>query len=129
MARVSNIQSKVLPSASADVARSALKEVDVVDSLGRALKVKKMSISDKMRLSKAIGGVNTTNQYYFTICFLACSVVSIDATPVPPPQTEREIEALAERLGEEALDSVGAAYAEHFGVITQDEVRDEVKNS
>lgn len=101
---------EILESASEQVARDNHKVVEFTDSLERTIKAKKLTVSEKMRLSKAIGDA-TKNEYYFSMCFLTCSVIEIDGVTVPPATTEREIEILADRLGDEGIDAVAQALA------------------
>jgi hypothetical protein len=98
------------------------------DERGRSIGVKKLSPLDRMRLFKALGGQLSANEVYMGYAALAASVTEIDGEPVAPPITERQLEAMVSRLGDEGLNAVGAAVKSYFGVVDEDEVAGTAKN-
>ncbi len=89
----------------------AAAEVSARDALGRRLSVRRMSALDRLRLFKAIGSELAQNSPYLGVAMLASSVTAIDDIPVPAPTTERQLEALVQRLGDEGLDAIADALA------------------
>jgi len=82
---------------------------EVVDGKGRRLELRRLTALDKLRLFKAAGPSLAQNQPWLGMALLACSVVAIDAVPVPTPATEAQIEALVQLLGDEGIAAVAAA--------------------
>jgi hypothetical protein len=87
----------------------------VTDSTGRAISVRKLTPFDCMQMSKVVGGESATNQMYMVYAMVAYSVKEINGETVVPPRTERELETIVQRLGEEgfeaASEAVGGFYA------------------
>ncbi|MGI4793140.1 MAG: hypothetical protein ACRYG8_03460 [Janthinobacterium lividum] len=77
--------------------------VILTDSRGRKLTVKDLSAIEQMRLLRAIGPDQSMNQPYVMAVQAAASVASIDGVPCPKPNSERQIDAMVERLGDEGL--------------------------
>jgi hypothetical protein len=82
------------------------KSATVVDALGRAIKVQRLSALQKMRLARFCGAENDRFVGYAT---LASSVIEIEGQPAPPPSTILQIEAMVSRLDDEGLAAVGRA--------------------
>ena len=95
------------------VSRSASTSV-VTDRLGRKIELRKLTPLDRMRMSKAAGADNSTNQPYMLYALVACSTVSIDGEPTISPQTAAHLEGVIALLGDEgygaALDTVLSFY-------------------
>jgi hypothetical protein len=62
-----------------------------------------LSVLEEMRLLKILGEYNSS---YFSFCAAVSRVASIDGQMVPLPNNEREIEALASRLGRDGVASL-----------------------
>ena len=103
------------------------KTASVIDSLGRTLKVKRLSALDRLRLFTACGAENSDNRQYMSYAGAAAAVTEVDGIPVPFPATELQVSALVARLDEEGLAAViGALIAL---VPTQDDIAASAKNS
>lgn len=100
----------------------------VTDARGRVLTVKKISPLDRMRLFKVAGPELSANAQWMGMAALASSVVSVDGDLVVKVGRISEIEALVSLLDDDGLEAVGKAYVEMFGVVVEDEVKDEAKN-
>jgi hypothetical protein len=77
-----------------------------VDSLGRVLTIRKLTVLDRLRLFKAAGPALAENHPWFGMAILASCATAIDEIPVPKPTTEAQIEAIVARLGEEGLAAI-----------------------
>lgn len=110
------------------IVSAANKTATVTDSRGRVLAVKKISPLDRMRLFKVAGSELSSNTQWMGMAALASSVTSIDGELVAKPGKISEIEALVSLLDDDGLEAVGKAYVEMFGVVVEDEVKDEAKN-
>jgi hypothetical protein len=75
----------------------------VLDSTGRALKVKRLSALDRVRLFRAMGAVDAENRMISSYAATAAAVVEIDGHPVPFPQSSISLDALIARLDEHGL--------------------------
>jgi len=76
------------------------------DAGGRLIKLRQLTALDTLRLFKAAGPHLAHNQPWLSLATLAYSVSEIDGVPVPVPATEAQIEALVDRLGEQALSMI-----------------------
>lgn len=108
--------------------REAKREAEVQDAKGRRLKLVKPSPLIQFKLVKMVGGEAAANQVYMAMVMPLIFVQQIDDALVPTPQTERELEALIERLGEEGIEAATMGVHEHFGGLDPAKLRDEVKN-
>lgn len=75
----------------------------VVDSKGRAYVLKKMSPLEQFRLVRLIGDAP---QMYINMVAPLVWIRSIDGEGLAPPASQREIDALIQRLGEEGIEAV-----------------------
>ena len=94
---------------SRQIVAAAARETEVVDALGRRLRVRHPGALDRLRLFKAAGPVLAGNERWLGLAMLAFSVTAIDDVPVPQPGSEAMLEALVERLGDAGTAAVGAA--------------------
>lgn len=76
---------------------------EIQDADGRTIKVRRLTALDTLRLFKLAGPTLAQNQPWLSLATLAYAVTEIDAIPVPAPVTELQVEALIERLGDQAL--------------------------
>ena len=75
----------------------------LTDAKGRKLAVKDLSALEQIRLLRAIGPEQSTNQPYVMSVQACASVTAIDGVPQPRPQNERQIDSMVERLGDEGM--------------------------
>jgi hypothetical protein len=73
------------------------------DAKGRKLTLRKLNILDQVRLLRAIGPSQASNQPYYDIVMAAASVSDIDGLPIPMPTNERQIDAAIARIGDEGF--------------------------
>ena len=81
---------------------------EVVDSRGRLLGLRRLSVLDRLRLYEAAGAELSRNDRWLGLAILAASVAVIDGVPVPLPASKAGIEAAVQRLDEEGLAAVAA---------------------
>lgn len=123
------IRTGLSDSPSAQIVKPQTKVEYVVDSLNRRIGVKKASTIARYRLSK-IMGADSNNPVRFGYAMLTLCVDSIDGDPIPTPNSDREIEVILERLGDEGCDAVGKCLVDKFGVNPDqaEDSREAIKN-
>lgn|GEM_PF-1005397 len=114
---------------SADVLRLFLegdKEVRLPpDSRGRVITLGKPGVLAQFRLTKMLGPL-AANHTYMQMILPLLYIKSIDdgdgegAHPIGFPQTDREVEALIQRLDEEGVGNVCLAVTKHFNGVVPD---------
>lgn len=85
-------------------------EITVTDSTGRVLVVKPLDALGQLDLFEA-AGENSGNHVWLGMAMLACSVQSIDGTPIPMPNSRQTIRGAVKRLGDAGLAAVRQALA------------------
>lgn len=90
---------------------SATRLGEKVDASGRRILVKGLSPLEVYRLAKIMGEAADSG-FARNYAAIAASVREIDGEPEAFPNSDREIEAMLQRLGEEGLDTVAAALEE-----------------
>jgi hypothetical protein len=95
------------------------------DARGRRIGVVKPSALARYRILKMLGSENAGNQHVLGYAMLAACVRELDGQQVMAPNSEREIEVLIDRLGDEGLAAVGQCMAEKFGFGSPDKEGDE----
>jgi hypothetical protein len=102
--------------------------VEVTDTLGRIIRIRKLNALDRMRLLEAIGSSGAEIPQYVGYSVLAASVVAINGALESPPRSKKEIEYLVQRLDDPGLNAVAKAYQEHYGVGGEDDGALAIKN-
>jgi hypothetical protein len=82
----------------------------VADAAGRTLKVRAITMLDRLRLFKALGPELSMNDAYLGVASLAAAVTAIDDVPLMFPTSEAALEHAVERIGEAGLDAVAALF-------------------
>lgn len=116
------------PTPSEQLVAEAKREATITDARGRSIKLVRPGPLAQFRLVKLVGGDTAMNQVYMGMVMPLVFVQYIDGDIVPMPQTERELEALIERLGEDGIEAVMKGVVENFDQADAAKVRDEVKN-
>ncbi len=91
------------------IVAAAHQTFDVTDTTGRILTLRRPTTLDRLRLFKAVGSSLSTNDRYLGMAILAFAVIAIDGVPVPQPANEQQIESALDRLGDPAIQAIGAA--------------------
>lgn len=113
-----------VPSPSEKVVASAAQSVDVVDSLGRRILVKRPLLSEQLDLMVIVGPEASKNDMYMAMMNVLLHVQSIDDDPVLPLTSKKAIDEMVNRLGNEGVEAVTKAISEHFSkTFTVDEVK------
>lgn len=94
---------------------------------GRNVTLKKPGVLSQFRLIRMLGDA-AKNQVYVSMVLPFTYITAIDGKLVNAPNTEREIEALITRLGDEGVDVVMHGVADNFGAQSPEAVQEEVKN-
>jgi hypothetical protein len=111
------------------IVKALAKTAEVTDSTGRKISVRRLSPLDRMRLFAIAGKDLSTNTPWMGMAALAVSCVGIDGEQVAKPASKMQIEALVERLGDEGIEAIGAAYVEIFGVTVEDDENKELEKA
>jgi hypothetical protein len=82
---------------------------ETTDSKGRAIKFKRISALDRIRVLKAVGPEQSKNEPYLGYAMLAAMVVELGGVPMPFPRDDRAIEIAVDKLGDEGITAVAAA--------------------
>lgn len=114
---------------SAQATEQAIAEITVKDSRGRIITLKKPNVLAQFRLVKMLGE-SARNSAYMAMVTPLTYLVSFDGDAIIPPQTERELDALIQRLDEPGIMAILDALAEHFGSDeTEEDEEEALKNS
>jgi hypothetical protein len=85
------------------------------DARGRIIKVRRLNALQAYRLSKAIGADSASNEVTMNFATLASSVCEIDGEAVDFPVTERQVEALIQKLDFEGMAAINAGLSKLAG--------------
>jgi hypothetical protein len=86
------------------------------DVKGRRIGIQKPSTVARYRILKMLGPDNARNDPVVGHAMLACCVRELDGQKMAPPNSERQIEVILERLGDEGLAAVSQCLVDEFGV-------------
>ena len=81
---------------------------------GRKVTLAKPRGAYSLRIFEWLGPQNSANEMPIIHYRAILHVAKIDGQDEPTPQTKLQLEALAQKLGDEALDEIATAYLEHF---------------
>lgn len=81
---------------------------------GRTLQMAKPRGAYSLRIFEWLGPQNSANEMLIIHYRALLHVARIEGQDEPTPQTKLQLEALAQKLGDDALDEIAAAYLEHF---------------
>ena len=110
------------------IIKAATDRTVVTDERGRTIEVRKMTPLDRMRMSRAAGPENATNQPYMIYALVACSTASIDGDEMVTPQNQVQLEAAISRLGEEGYEAVLNAVVGFYSDSGEKDMVEEAKN-
>ncbi|MBM2884101.1 hypothetical protein JFK97_06825 [Chromobacterium phragmitis] len=96
------------------VARAKPQYTELTDSLGRVIKLRKLSPVQESRIFRAVGN-DATNQVYMSGYVLPAAMVAyLDGEPIGLPESVAEIEMVLEDLGSEGLAAINSHFLEEF---------------
>jgi len=78
----------------------------ITDAKGRKITLRDLTVMDQMRMLRAIGPAQSSNQPYVQMVTCACMVTEIDGMPIPFPTNERAIDGVVQRLGDDGMSAV-----------------------
>lgn len=93
---------------------SVIPSVEVIDTVGHKITIRKLTALDRMRLFEMLGASLSDNLSYMGYAMSASCVTKLDEEAILFPTTKRSIEVMVQRLGEEGLDAVARGYRENF---------------
>lgn len=93
---------------------AAQSTVEVKDSTGRTITLKKPPVLAQYQIIKALGGEVSQNQVYVGMVLPLLYVAAIDGVAVNPLRTDLQVDALIQRLEEEGIAAVIAGVQAHF---------------
>ena len=92
----------------------ATKTVEITDSLGRKIVLKKPPVLAQFRLVEILGPEVSKNHTYINMVLPLLYVESIDGDAVEFPMHKSEVEVLIKRLDDEGIEAVSQAIEAHF---------------
>ena len=110
------------------VVKAAAEIKFATDARGRRIGVQKPRALLRFRLLKILGGENAKNEPLLGNAMLAFLVVEIDGERIPPVNSERQLEAMIDRLDDDGLAAVAMCLGEQFGIGAPADVEEEIKN-
>ena len=120
---------KKAPTPSEEIIAEENKVVVVTDGRNRRIGFRKVNMSMRRRLFKALSAENQAKPQYLGIAMLAICVTEIDGDPVSFPATELQVDALIDRLEDDGVAAVALGLQAHFGIgKTDEELAEEAKN-
>lgn len=85
--------------------------VTVTDTDGRAITVRRMSVSARLRFMKVVPAELQSNPLWLTNAMVIASVIEIDGVPTAPLVNEYTVEQAGDLLGDEGLFAANEALA------------------
>ena len=82
----------------------------ITDSKGRSLGVRRLSRREIMKYMRQ-WGTACNIESWFSLALVVATVRKIDDRPLPSPQTADQVESVADMLGQEGTDAIGAWYS------------------
>ena len=112
------------PTPSEKVVASAAQSVEVVDSLGRRILVKRPLLSDQLDVMVVVGPEASKNDMYMAMMNVLLHVQAIDDEPILPLTSKKTVDEMVNKLGNEGVEAVTGAISEHFSkTFTVDDVK------
>lgn len=90
----------------------------ITDAKGRKLETRDFTVLDQVRLLRAIGPGQSSNEPYVNIVQMAASVASIDGVPCPMVKNEKDIDAAIARVGDEGFSALLVDMKRQVDVLT-----------
>jgi hypothetical protein len=119
---------KSAPTPSEEVVGDANRIVRVTDARGRSIGIRKLNMSVRRRVLKALSDEMARKQQYLGLVMLAACVADIDGDDIYLPSTEAQFDALIDRLEDDGFEAVGLGISEHFGVgKSMEDIADEAR--
>ena len=118
---------KINPTPSTELVKAAVSEIEIKDSVGRTILLRKPGVLAQFRLVKILGET-AQNRVYMNMVMPLIFVASIDGDAVAFPNSEREVEGLIQRLDEHGVSAVMEAVHNNFGVVDPEKANAEIKN-
>lgn len=114
---------------SESVVKSATEIKYITDTRGRKLGVQKPRALLRYRLLKILGAESAKNEPLLGNAMLAFLVHDINGDQLPPINSERQLEAMIDRLDDDGLAAVAQCLTEKFGIAPVADAEENIKNS
>lgn len=111
------------------VVKSAAEIKFVTDARGRKIGVQKPRALLRYRLLKILGAESAKNEPLLGNAMLAFLVSDINGDKLPPINSERQLEAMIDRLDDDGLAAVVECLATQFGITGTVDAEENIKNS
>ncbi len=128
MTMAGGVKVTINPAASGAMTAEVKSEHQVTDAKGRVLTLRKPNVLAQYRLVKMLGD-SARNAAYMAMVTPLTYLAAIDGEPVMPPSTERELDALIQRLDDEGVMAIMDGLSANFVVPTQVEQEAALTNS
>ncbi len=107
--------------------KKANQDFSTTDANGRVITLRNPPVLAQFNLVAAVGD-RSSNKGYMAMVMPLIYVTSIDGSPVNMPNTQREIDALIQKLDDAGVEAVMNAVMEHFGEQDIEAKKAEIKN-
>jgi len=111
-----------------EIVKAAQSEVQVTDSLGRVITLKKPGVLAQYRIVEVLGD-SAKNEVYMGMVIPLIYVSAIDDDAIFQPSTKREVEALIQQLDEAGIAAIMKGIQESFGASDPEKDKDTLKKS
>lgn len=111
-----------------EIVAEANKIVRATDSLGRSLGIRRITMSVRRRVLKALSAESAEKDKYLGLAMLAAACCEIDGETEHLPTSELQFDALIDRLDDAGIEAIAKCMGEHFGIGKTTDVVDDAKN-
>jgi hypothetical protein len=118
---------KITIKPSEEIVAQAVKPVVVTDARGRALTLRKPNVLSQFRLVKMLGD-SARNTAYMAMITPLTYLTQIDDEAIAPPTTERELEALIQRLDDDGVMAIMEGLQANYASQSVDDREAALKN-
>lgn len=115
-------------SPSEEVVRSATEIKYATDARGRRIGVVRPKALLRFRLLKILGAENAKNEPLLGNAMLAFLVREIHGETIPPVNSERQLEAMIDRLDDDGLAAVAECLQKEYGLGDPGDTEEQIKN-
>lgn len=106
MAKVTNSSLKPVENLSEQIIQNSNQSHVIRDSLGRTIRLKKISTMMRYKVFEVLGNELSKNEMYLASAYALFCITEIDGLIVPTLQNKAELDALIARLGDAGLEAI-----------------------
>ena len=115
------------PTPSQEFVRKASEIIEVVDSNGRKILLRKPAVLAQFRIVEAVGPETAANATYMQMIMPLIYVMQVGEDAVEFPKKKSQVEALIQQLGDEGVDAVFKKVREVWGASDAEADKAEIK--